>query len=61
MDKFELLQELRNLDEITLLEILKINSDELVDAFLDKIEDNLDYLYEKTRTTDPGRDPDQEF
>lgn len=61
MDKFELLEELRRLDEVTLLEILQLNSDELVDAFLDKIEDNLDTLYEKTRTADPGRDSDQEL
>lgn len=47
MDKIELLAALRQLDEITLLELLEVNSDELVDAFLDKIDDNLDKLYEK--------------
>jgi hypothetical protein len=61
MDKFELLEKLRCLDEISLLELLEINSDDLVDAFLDKIEDNLTGLYEKTRDTDPGRDSDPEF
>lgn len=49
MDKLELITTLRQLDEITLLELLEVNSDELVDAFLDKIEDNLDRLYEKAR------------
>lgn len=36
----ELYDELRKLDEITLMELLEITSEELVDAFLDKIEDN---------------------
>lgn len=49
MDKLELITALRQLDEITLLELLEVNSDELVDAFLDKIDDNLDRLYEKAR------------
>ena len=45
----ELVEALRKTDEITLLELLEINSDNLVDAFLDKIEDNLDRLYNATR------------
>lgn len=49
VDKLELITALRQLDEITLLELLEVNSDELVDAFLDKIDDNLDRLYEKAR------------
>lgn len=40
----ELLDELRELDEITLLELLEVNSTELVDAFLDKISDNKERL-----------------
>ena len=47
MDKQELLEELRKLDEVSLLELLDLNSTDIVDAFLDKIEDNLDYLYDK--------------
>ena len=47
MDKFELLEVLRGLDEITLLELLEITSEELVDKFMDKIEDNLDKIYDK--------------
>jgi len=39
MNKVELIDELRNIDEITLLELLEITSDDLVDAFLDKIDD----------------------
>ena len=45
MDKQELLEKLKEVDEVTLLELLEINSTELVDAFLDKIEDKIDYLY----------------
>ena len=47
MDKFEVLEVLRGLDEITLLELLEITSEELVDKFMDKIEDNLDKIYDK--------------
>ena len=50
MDKIELTEELRKIDEITLLELLNITSDDLVDAFLDKIEEHqgrlLQYLYD---------------
>lgn len=41
----ELLEKLRSLDEVTLLELLDLNSSEIVDAFLDKIEDNLSFIY----------------
>lgn len=47
MDKHELLEVLRNTEETILLEILEITSDELVDKFMDKIEENIDKLYEK--------------
>lgn len=36
----ELLAKLRELDEITLVELLGLKSDDLVDAFKDLIEDN---------------------
>jgi hypothetical protein len=45
MNTVELIEELRKLDEVTLLELLEINSTDLVDAFLDRIEDNLERLY----------------
>ena len=45
MDKQELLEKLKQVEETILLELLEINSTELVDAFLDKIEEKLDYLY----------------
>lgn len=40
MNKLELIEELRKVDEITLLELLEIDSVELIDAFLDKIDEN---------------------
>lgn len=45
MDKAELIEKLRSVDEITLLELLNITSTELIDAFLDKIDEREAYLY----------------
>jgi hypothetical protein len=44
MTKQELLQRLRNEDEVVLLEILQLTSDDIVDKFLDNIEDDTDRL-----------------
>ena len=46
MNKLELLEELRKTDEISLLEALEITSEDIVDRFMDKIEDNIDKLYQ---------------
>lgn len=40
----DILHKLRMLDEITLMEVLEISSEDLVDKFEDKIEAKLDYL-----------------
>ena len=40
----ELKERLAGLDEVTLMEILDIHSDELVEAFEDRIEENIDKL-----------------
>jgi hypothetical protein len=40
----ELKERLAGLDEITLMEVLDIHSDELVEAFEDRIEDNINKL-----------------
>lgn len=42
-----LLAKLRNLDQIELIELLKLSSDDIVDAFLDRIEEDEDNLYEQ--------------
>jgi len=51
----ELLKKLRNTEETLLLELLGITSDDIVDAFLDRIEDKLDYLYEQYEEEDTDR------
>lgn len=40
----ELKEKLSELDEVSLMELLDIHSDELVEAFEDRIEDNIDKL-----------------
>lgn len=40
MNKTQLIEELKNIDEITLIELLGVTSEDIVDAFLDNIEDN---------------------
>ena len=42
-------EKLKLLDEITLLEMLNISSEELVDRFSDLIEDNADHLEEEIK------------
>jgi hypothetical protein len=44
----ELCEDLKKFDETTLLELLDISSDELVEKFQDKIEENLDRLLKET-------------
>lgn len=41
---YELCEDLKKLDEITLMELLNLSSEEIVDAFQDKIEDNFEKL-----------------
>jgi len=43
----ELAEKLKRLDEITLLEILEISSEDLVERFADTIEEKYDELLEK--------------
>lgn len=43
----ELCEELHKFEETELLELLEINSEEIVDKFLDKIEDNFEKLIEE--------------
>ncbi len=40
----DVMSRLKQLDEITLLEVLDISAEELVERFADKIEDNYDNL-----------------
>jgi hypothetical protein len=47
MNKLELIERLRQVDEVTLLEALEITSDDLIDAFMDKVNDKLEDLYKQ--------------
>ena len=40
----DLKESLQHLDEVTLLEVLDITSEELVEMFVDRIEERFDYL-----------------
>lgn len=60
MNRFELLQKLRNTDEVLLIELLQLTSDKIVDAFLDEIEENEDYLYDQLKETQLGIEEEQD-
>lgn len=40
----ELQERLKQIDEVTLMELLEITSEDITEKFLDKIEDRYDYL-----------------
>ena len=42
----ELIERLKKIDEVSLMEILDINSEDIVDRFSDKIEDKIEELIE---------------
>lgn len=44
MTLHDLTEKLKKVEEVTLMEILEISSEELVDRFLDKIEEKFDAL-----------------
>lgn len=43
----DICDKLKRMDEVTILELLEIDSEEIVSRFLDKIEDMADYLEEE--------------
>lgn len=47
MSYAEMIEELRKLDEVTLMELLEIDSEQIVDAFWDTIEDKQEELIKK--------------
>lgn len=49
MDQLEVIEELKKVDEVSILELLDITSEELVDQFYDKISLNLDRIYKYLR------------
>ena len=46
MGYLQLLEELRKIDEVTLLELLDIEADDLLDAFPEKIKERLQYIHD---------------
>ncbi|CAB5222392.1 hypothetical protein UFOVP369_4 [uncultured Caudovirales phage] len=54
---YELCEDLKKLDEITLMELLNLNSEEIVDAFQDKIEDNFERLSKEVNNELEEYDP----
>jgi hypothetical protein len=44
MNLHDLLEELRKVDEITLMELLGVTSDDLVDAFFEKVDEEQERL-----------------
>jgi hypothetical protein len=52
----ELIEELYNVDEITLLETLGITAEDLVNKFIDKVEEHEDLLRELIDDTKEGFD-----
>lgn len=49
MEYDTLLDQLKHIDEITLLELLEITSDDLVERFSDRINENLNKVYRLLR------------
>lgn len=45
MTKAQLISELRDTEETLLIDLLGLTSTEIVDAFLDKVDEKLEYLY----------------
>ena len=53
---------LKNLDEISLMEALEISSEDLVERFIDRIEDKMDILEQEVEgmwSDDPEEDQDE--
>ena len=44
MDYLELIEKLKGVDEVTLLELLEISREDLVDTFSDKIKEHLNKI-----------------
>lgn len=56
----DLAERMSHLDEITILEVLDIKSNELTDRFIDKIESRYDYLAEEMEDLSLWDDIDEE-
>ena len=52
MTKTELILKLRNEEETLLIDLLNLTSTEIVDAFLDRVDERLGYLYKQYEEDD---------
>lgn len=57
----DIAQELMRFPEQDVLEVLDINSEDLVNRFMDKIVDKYDYLSEEFEEVDEDEDEDEDF
>ena len=58
----EIMARLKSLDEISLMEALEISSEDLVERFIDRIEDKMDTLEQEVEgmwSDDPEEDQDE--
>lgn len=49
MDYTELLDEVKHIDEVTLLELLEITSEDIIERFSDILNEKLDKIYKHIR------------
>jgi len=52
----DVMERLKHIDEVSLLEILEINSTDLVESFYDRVEENYEELAEELADEDYERD-----
>tara|TARA_R110001632_G_scaffold12679_1_gene43956 strand:- start:34 stop:207 length:174 start_codon:yes stop_codon:yes gene_type:complete len=53
MTLVDLIDKLKHIEEVTLMELLEISSDDLVDRFVDKIEEKFETLEKEVDDTTP--------
>jgi len=53
MTLVDLMEKLKQIEEVTLMELLEISSDDLVDRFIDKIEEKFETLENEVDDTTP--------
>jgi len=57
----ELQEKLKQIDEVTLMELLELTSEDITEKFLDKIEERYDYLLGEITEVSQGYDEGNEW
>lgn len=52
MTKQQLIERLRLYDELLVLELLNLTTDDIIDAFLDRIDERYNYIHDKLEDTE---------